>query len=226
MAPIARNGGLSTLSFSNNPAVASTDTYVMGFSPAEQVRTLVEHALVEGKTRFAVLAPQGPYGQLVVRALRETVQEYQATLVSTRFVDGNSPDFSEAIIDISNFNQRKKAGAGEGNLKARNDATSAAALRRLEELDTLGDPPFDAILLPMTSETALRTAAAQLAYYDVDQPAVRVLGLQIWEEFPRLTTEPSLVGSWYPAPDGSQMARFRQRYQSLSNAPSHRLARL
>lgn len=227
IAPVTRAAGVSVLSFSNNPAVAQQDIYVIGFSPNEQVKAIVDYALAEGLTRFAALAPSGAYGELVVRALQEALADQPAELSRIRFVDQAALDYSEEIIVMSDYEARKRALATEiRELEAIGDDASRAALRRLETLDTLGDPEFDAILLPMTNDTSLRTASAQLAFYDVDQPAVRVLGVQLWEEFQRLEGEPTLVGSWYPAPDATELDRFRARYQQLYGNPAPRIASL
>src|SRR3546814_1134333 len=72
------------------------------------------------------------------------------------------------------------------------DVCSSDLLQRLERLDTIGAPDFDAVLLPDTGQT-LRVAAASLAYYDANQPAVRLLGLRNWDEVRTLGSEPALV---------------------------------
>ncbi len=226
-APVARRAGVNMLSFSNNPSVAGAGVYVLGFSPAEQVRSIVDTAAQEGRERFAVLAPAGAYGQLVIDTVQATVAQYRARMTHVRFFDPQATDYGEMIIDISNYDARRQALIREQRqLADKTDEASKRALRRLEELDTLGDPPFDAILVAATSNVSLRTLAAQLAYYDVDQPAVRVLGMQLWDEFPRLYTEPSLIGSWYPAPSGALLDRFRDRYQAFYGRGPLRLASL
>lgn len=226
-APVARRARLNMLSFSNNPTVAGSGVYVMGFSPAEQVRTIIDFAVQDGRENFALLVPAGPYGQLIMDTVRETVPQYRARLTHARFFDPKATDYGELVVEISNYDARRQALVREKKqLAAKTDEASKRALRRLEELDTLGDPPFDAILVAATSNVALRTMAAQLAYYDVDQPAVRVLGLQLWDEFPRLQTEPSLIGSWYPAPAGELLDNFRQRYQRFYGQGPLRLASL
>lgn len=226
-APIARRSGVNLLSFSNNPAVVGGGVYALGFSPAEQVRTIVDFAVGQGATRFAVLAPTGPYGELVVQSMQTTVPTYPARLVTARFIDQNAHDYAELITEMSNYDGRRQALLSERrSLAGKSDEASKAALRRLEELETLGDPPFDAILLAATSNTTLRTVAAQLAYYDVDQPAVRILGLQVWDEFPRLQTEPSLIGSLYPAPANERLDQFRTRFAQFYGKRPQRLASL
>lgn len=225
--PIAAQSGVPVVSFSNNPTVADDGAFVLGFSPAQQVRAIVDFAVREGATRFAVIAPNTPYGELVVQTVQETVPLYAATISKIRFVDPTATDFSETIIEMSDYELRREALLEEVRaLEGETDEASRAALRRLELFDTLGEPDFDAILVPADSENALRTLSAQLAYYDVDQPTVRVLGLQIWDEYSALSTEPSLIGAWYPAPDSALLTQFRDRYQRFYGRPPLRLASL
>ena len=228
-APVVRQAGLNMLSFSNNPTIAGGGVYVLGFSPAEQVRAIVDMAAAEGRARFAVLVPAGPYGELVLQTAQNAVAQYGARITHVRYFDPKATDYGEMVIEISNYDARRQAlAAQKRQLAAKTDEASKRALRRLEELDTLGDPPFDAVLLAATNDVSLRTLAAQLAYYDVDQPAVRVLGLQLWDEFANLQAEPSLVGSWYPAPASALLETFRERYSRFygPRAASARLARL
>ncbi|MDJ0684289.1 MAG: penicillin-binding protein activator [Alphaproteobacteria bacterium] len=225
--PIAAQSGVPVVSFSNNPTVADDGAFVLGFSPAQQVRAIVDFAVREGATRFAVIAPNTPYGELVVRTVQETVPLYAATISKIRFIDSTATDFSETIIEMSDYEARREALLEEIRaLEGETDEASRAALRRLELFDTLGEPDFDAILVPADSENALRTLSAQLAYYDVDQPTVRVLGLQIWDEFSGLSNEPSLIGAWYPAPDSALLTQFRDRYRRFYGRPPLRMASL
>jgi branched-chain amino acid transport system substrate-binding protein len=67
-APVARAKNISVLSFSNTRAQASPGTYMFGFSPAEQADRVVTHALTNGYSKVAVLAPKSPLGDMVIAA--------------------------------------------------------------------------------------------------------------------------------------------------------------
>jgi ABC-type branched-subunit amino acid transport system substrate-binding protein len=86
-------------------------------------------------------------------------------------------------------------------------------LRRLERLDTIGDVPFDAVLLPERGGR-LTEAVALLPFYDIDPARVQLLGTLLWHT-PALGKETSLVGGWYPAPSPQANANFYTRYRSL-----------
>jgi len=223
--PIARSADIPVLAFSNTPSVAGDGVYVMGFTPDQQVQSSIEFAVAEGVTRFAVLAPRNAYGEVVVSAFQRTVAQYRASITRLAFINPDETDYSDTIKRISDYTRRRKALLElMAELEEKDDEASRAALSRLQDQETLGDPDFQAILVPATSSVMLQTLAAQLAYYDVDQPAVRVLGLQLWDEFGNLSREPSLRGAWYAAPPSETREKFDLRFQSLYGHKPARVA--
>ena len=57
VAPAARAAGVKVIAFSNDEKVAGDGVFTMGFLPREQVRRVINYAIVQGRRRFAVLAP-------------------------------------------------------------------------------------------------------------------------------------------------------------------------
>lgn len=225
--PIVREEEIPMISFSNNPTVAQEGVYTFGFSPAQQVRAIVEYAVSQEAQRFAVIAPYGAYGDLVVSTLQSIGPEYGIDLKHSRRVEPDAVDYSEMIIEISDYQERRKALLErQAELEGKTDEASKAALERLEQFDTLGDPDLDAILLAADSNNGLRILASQLAYFDVDQPTVRLLGLELWDSFPGLQNEPSLIGGWYPASESALLQEFQNRYEGFYGQPPIFLASL
>ncbi len=225
--PLATSRGVPMIAFSNSSAVAEEGVYLAGFTPEQQVRAVVGDAIAEGRLNFAVLAPSNAYGEVVVAALQRTATDYGASITKLNFYNPQGTDFSGPIRSISNYDQRHKALIKQRRELAGNeDEASKRALRALENLDTVGDPPFDAILVPATSAQTLRILSAQLAYFDVDQPIVRILGLQPWDNFGNISNEPALIGARYPAPPSDKRAVFAQRYAQTFGYSPARLASL
>lgn len=225
--PVATPLGIPLIAFSNSVSVAGDGVYLAGFTPEQQVRTIVQDAIAEGRLNFAVLAPSNDYGEVAVSAMQRTLNEYGAVMTKLSFYDPGGTDFSGPIRQISNYDERHKALLEQrAELAENDDEASKLALKALENLDTVGDPPFDAILVPAISEQRLRIISAQLAFFDVDQPIVRVLGLQPWDNFGDLSKEPGLIGSRYPAPPSEQRAAFVQRYGQVYGYRPARLASL
>ena len=212
VAPIARRARINVLSFSNSREVAGNGMFILGFLPSQQVETIMGYAAGLGHSRFAVLAPDNPYGTAVVEALNEAAAAHNVFVTKVTKYPPGATDLSADIKALAAFDERRAALlAQRAELKSRDDEISRKALQRLERLDTIGDVDFDAILLPEGGQ-ALRTLASLLSFYDVDQPSVRLLGIRAWDEFHDLGTEPALVGAWFAAPPLAERSKFEKWY--------------
>lgn len=217
--PIAEAAAVPMITFSNNTAIAGPESFVMGVTPRTQVDRVVDYAISQGLTRFAVLAPESAYGNAVVGALQEAVFRNGVELSRVVYYDPQATDVSAEVQVLADFNRRRAAAeAQRRELEGRTDEASRRALQRLQGVETAGALPYDAILLPASGQQLL-SVAPLLAYYDVDQTEVRFLGTALWED-PQLLNEPTLQGGWFPAPPPALWNTFRQRYQeSFGNVP-------
>src|SRR3546814_12090443 len=94
-----------------------------------------------------------------------------------QFYEPGTHDLSTEIKVMSDYDSRHRALLRQrAALEGKTDEASKQALQRLERLDTIGAPDFDAVLLPDTGQT-LRVAAASLASYDANQPAGRLIAI-------------------------------------------------
>lgn len=59
----ARPAKVPLISFSNDTSVANDDVFVMGVSPDQSITRTVNYARSLGSQRFAILVPQGAYGE-------------------------------------------------------------------------------------------------------------------------------------------------------------------
>ncbi len=74
VAPIAREGGVPVVAFSNDVSVAGDGVYIMGFNPGQSVSRVVAFARSRGVQRFAGLLPNDVYGQRTGQALTSAVE--------------------------------------------------------------------------------------------------------------------------------------------------------
>ena len=65
--PLAKNKSLPILSFSNDIAMIENNVWSLGFSPEEQVESVISCALMHGYRRFGIIAPDNLYGQIITR---------------------------------------------------------------------------------------------------------------------------------------------------------------
>lgn len=223
--PVSETAEVPMITFSNDNANAGPLSFVMGVTPRIQVDRVIDYAVSQNLRRFAVLAPENAYGQLVVESLREAVFRNGVELSRVVFYDPRSTDVSAEVQVLADFNRRRSAAeAQRRDLQGRTDEAAKRALQRLRGVETIGDLPFDSILLPASGQQLL-SIAPLLAYHDVDPSEVRFLGTALWED-PQLLSEPTLQGGWFPAPPPELWNSFRTRYEESFGSTPPRVASL
>ncbi len=224
-APIARAAGIPVIAFSSDRSVASPGVWTLGLPPGDAVVRAVQHARADRRERFAALVPQNALGDQVVAGLRRAVQAYGGTIVRVDTYAPETNEFTQTVRGIANFEARR-SGVAQGlrALEGRTDEAARRERRRLQGQAAVGDPGYDVLVLA-ESGPRLRLLAPMLAFFDIDQPTVRVIGLPLWED-PTLGREPALVGSWFAGPDPAGRQDFERRAQQLTGQPPARIATL
>lgn len=97
IATVARAARVPVITFANDAGVAGRDVFVMGTVPSESIRRVTEYARGRGLTRFALLVPEGDYGNRARSAMTEAVRGVGGTLVGSESYDrGNTSVISAA----------------------------------------------------------------------------------------------------------------------------------
>ncbi len=214
--PVARQANVNIIAFSTAGQLAGDGTFLLSFPPRQSVDRVTAFAHERGATRFAALAPNTPYGQLVVGELRDATAAVGASLVQAEFYEPGATDFRPVVRRLASFDERKAAlGRERQQLQTAGDEASRQALQRLAARETSGDTGFDAVLLP-DGGGQLKAVASLLPYFDIDPAKVRRLGTGLWDE-PGLGTEPALIGGWFAAPAPAARSDFEKRFRALYN---------
>ncbi|MEG9861599.1 MAG: penicillin-binding protein activator [Parvularculales bacterium] len=87
-------------------------------------------------------------------------------------------------------------------------------LEELEDRETLGQPPYQALLLPEGREE-IHAIAPLFPYFDVDPREVQFMGTGLWDSDNSLLKVPPLKGGWYPAPPQGPREDFERRYTGI-----------
>jgi ABC-type branched-subunit amino acid transport system substrate-binding protein len=223
--PQARAANVPVVAFSSDRSVVGDGTYTMGFLPSAEIRRVVAYARSKGVKRFAALAPDNIYGETIISAFEAAVATNGGTLTRVQYFDPRTTDFTPAVRALADYETRREALlAQRRELKGRDDEVSRRALKRLERLQTIGDLPFDALLLADGGKRLL-SIAALLPFYDIDPGKIRMLGTGQWD-VPGLGAEPALVGGWFAAPSPMARADFINAYKEAYAAKPPRLATL
>ncbi|EDL50270.1 hypothetical protein ED21_27403 [Erythrobacter sp. SD-21] len=78
----ASSAGVPIISFSNDATVAGPGVFVMGHIPEQSIARSVEYARDNGADAFAILAPDGDYGNRAEAALRSALSDHGGNLVA------------------------------------------------------------------------------------------------------------------------------------------------
>jgi len=83
VAPIARDRGVPVLAFSTEKTVAGNGAYLLSFLPENEVTRVVSYAARSGRSQFALLAPQSPYGDVAKDAFNDAVTAAHGAIVDS-----------------------------------------------------------------------------------------------------------------------------------------------
>ena len=213
VAPLARQAGVPVLAFSTDRSVAGNGVYLLSFQPEQEVKRVTQYAISQAHSSFAALIPNTDYGTRVRDAFISTVQADGGRVVALQPYDRNAAAMADPVKALADYEKRIARQGGYSDT-AVGAGVGVTDLERLQQYQSLGTAPFDAVLLP-EGGNLLRALAPLLPYYDVDPHQVKFLGTGLWDD-PIIGREPALDGGWFAAPSPDQrnafISRFRQAY--------------
>ncbi len=180
--PFARKDDLPILTFSNDIAMVENNVWSLGFSPEEQAQSVISCALMQGYSKFGIIAPDNLYGKIISKQAIDLIT-----------VDGKNYHSSLFL----------------SNEKLNNKTNLYSNLRRFlqysesEETHT----KFDTILLGGRKEFILEIAPL-LAFFNVDSRLVKILGTETFND-DEIKNEPSLEKSWFPMISSKNNEQFK-----------------
>ena len=223
VAPVARASNVPVVAFSSDVTVAGNGVYLLSFPPDEDVARIVDFAVLNGMNNFAALTPQDDYGNRVAAAFAKSVKDHGAKLTDMVSYPTTSTEAMNAPVQrVAHYNARHSAAVSER--AAKKQAGDAEGVKALENVDAVGDLPYQAIFVP-EGGTRLRALAPLLPYYDVDPRKIKFLGTGLWDDR-SLSNEPSLEGGWYTAPPPEAHDQFVMRYAAAYHSTPPRIASL
>lgn len=195
-APIARQGNVPVIAFSNDARVAATGVYLLSFLPAQEVPRVVAFTAGQGRQRFAALLPDDTSGKLLEPMFKAAVERNGGTIVAIeRF-----PVEVNGMIDP---------------VRRMRDA-----IRTAEETGQ----PVDALFLPGGQDT-LPLIGPMLPKSEIDPQRIKIIGAGGWD-YPNAGRERILEGGWFAAPDPRGWRDFSERFAKTYKNMPPRLASL
>jgi len=214
-APIVRAEGLLMIGFSNNPGVAGDGVYLLSFLPDQEVERVIAFAADQGYGQFAALIPDSLYGEAALKGFSRSVLVSGKAITGLEIYERDTQSVFDPVRRLANYDERRDAFLNEERfLEALGDDDLAKEiLKELEPLETLGEPPFSAVLVPEGGQF-LRSLVPLLPFFEVDPLKVKFLGTGLWYD-PTLPGEPSLEGAWFAGPDPEKVEAFMKRFEGL-----------
>ena len=169
--PFAKKDNIPILTFSNDIAMVESNVWSLGFSPEEQVQSVISCALLQGYSKFGIIAPDNLYGKII---------------------SGQSIDLIS--VDKKNYYSSLFLSNEELNNKTNLYANLRRFLQYSESEET--HTKFDSILIGGRKEFILEIAPL-LAFFNVDSRFVKILGTETFND-DQIKNEPSLEKSWFP----------------------------
>ncbi|NQY81524.1 MAG: penicillin-binding protein activator [Alphaproteobacteria bacterium] len=234
--PLLQQAGIPMMSFANSDALldgvenlqnGAGSVHILGVTPKEELRQLIDVGVLSGFSRFALIAPDDDYGQKIHRNMQALLGSSTAQFARVAYYDPNEIDFTGPIQRLSDYRERRIAYKNEVQRLIDSGIKNKNEIRKILNFkETFGLLPFDAVVLITYNDNSLRTLASQLEYYEVEPERVKFMGLRQWQNFPNLHVEPSLHSSWFIGTDSQRFALFQQLHQEVYQEPGDFFAAL
>ena len=180
--PFAKKDNIPILTFSNDIAMIENNVWSLGFSPEEQIQSVISCAIMHGYSKFGIIAPDNLYGEIISRQ-------------SIDLISINKKNFYSSLF-LSNEDLNNKT-------KLYSTLKSFLEYSELEETHT----KFDNILIGGSKEFILEIAPL-LAFFNVDSKLVKILGTETFNS-KEIKNEPSLEKSWFPLISSKNNEQFK-----------------
>ncbi|MCK5041796.1 MAG: penicillin-binding protein activator [Sphingomonadales bacterium] len=222
---LARDANIPMVSFSNNKEIAGDGVYLLSFMPDEEVNQIISYASAQGYTRFAALIPEGAYGEIVLNSLSQAVAKGGGEITALEVYSPSAEGVFQPVRRLANYAERRQAYVSEKRfLENLGGGMADDILESMEHLETIGEVPFDAVLVPEGGEL-LRNLVPLLPFFEVDPAKIKFLGTGLWDDR-SLIHEPPLKGGWYASSVPENTDVFYKNFKDIFHYTPPRIATL
>ncbi len=186
--PIAKSKSIPILTFSNDISLRENNIWSLGFSPEEQVESVISCALSYGYKNFGLVAPDNLYGRILTNASIDLISDYK------------NNKYEKILLNNDQINNKSKL------------FSILKSFLKFKENQTL-HTRFDSILIGGSKEFILEIAPL-LAFFNVDSRYVKILGTERFNT-KEIKNEPSLEKAWFPAIVSKNEKDFRLYWQKI-----------
>ncbi|MCC0079524.1 MAG: penicillin-binding protein activator [Rhodobacter sp.] len=152
--------GLNVLTFSNNPAIAGNNVFVLGLTPDNAARRVFTYAAEHGKPRTMVIGERTTAGELMLAAVNRAVAGTGAEIVATETYEFSQQGIVAALPQLAST------------------ARSSGAQAILFTADSAGALPVLAQLLPDNRISGPQFQFMGVTQWNVPPATLQLRGLQ------------------------------------------------
>ncbi|MEO5376622.1 MAG: penicillin-binding protein activator [Magnetococcus sp. DMHC-6] len=178
--------------------------FLNAFLPDQQARLIAQYAIKKTPSRrFATLAPNTDYGNLMAEAFLQEIQKLGGQVIRRIAFPADTVDFSNTLKELTRIDPKK--------------ATVATAKESTD---------FDALFIPASADK-IRLLASQLAFYNIRPPQVALFGTSLWNRSELLTSDAEyLQGAIFCDTDPVADGQFQKNFTTTWGRPPNPLASL
>jgi len=93
--------GIPIISLSNNPALATPNTYVFGHAPMRQLETMSNYLLSHGYKNYIILLPDGNYSRSVSQVLEQNILSQGGNHIITEYYSPDQNSMKQAAYNAA-----------------------------------------------------------------------------------------------------------------------------
>ncbi|EHH69379.1 hypothetical protein GMO_06860 [Gluconobacter morbifer G707] len=240
VAPLAVNAATPEMAFTSDSTQARPGVWIMGLTPEQQVRRMVDAARATGRKTFAAFLPENPLGHAMGDGLRRACQDAGLKEPQIVFHTSDPQNIDDGLRSLSAIETRQtpapaapdqsgpsaidptgetSAAPGNGQSAAPSESASSATPADGEkpsapapQPQVTAPPPFDALVLADTGLDLAHVITALQADH-VETGQVQIMGPALWKAFDGKLN--ALHGAWYAAPDAHDRLGYVAQYKAL-----------
>ena len=171
--PYIKENLIPMFAFTNDIALVEKNIWSLGFSPEEQIDSIIKCSLDKGHKNYGLIVPNDLYGEIILNRAIDNLSEKSYT------------SFKKLLLSNTEMTNKSKL---ESILKRFLDYN--------KEQNQMLMPKFDAIFIGGNENFVLEIAPL-LAFFDIDSQKVQILGTEKFN-IKAIKNEPSLEGAWFP----------------------------
>ena len=171
--PYVKKNTIPMFAFTNDIALVEKNIWSLGYSPEEQIDSIISCALNKGYRKYGLIVPNNLYGKIILDRSIDNLKLQANT------------SFEQLLLSNSEMKDKPKLGSILKRFLAYQEQQNQNYLSK-----------FDAIFIGGNKNFILEIAPL-LAFYDIDSKKVQILGTEKFNA-KAIKDEPSLEGAWFP----------------------------